>query len=85
MYRVKVFGPSASPDWGMDILVVDSPEDVSENNGVLMVKCVGQPSRPHPNRAEEMLPEIRSSVAIYPRGGWTKAVINDVVVEGELP
>lgn len=82
MYRVKVYGPSVSHAFGMDIHEVASPADVLDRNGVLIVTCPPTPARPHP-RSGIMIKARRSHQVIYPRGGWTKVILEDIVEDPE--
>jgi hypothetical protein len=79
MFRVKVHGPSVTQAFGVDIFVVDSPTDVLDRNGVLIVTTGPRPEVPNPYDPERMRPALRSTQHVYPRGGWTRVVIEDVV------
>ena len=81
-YRVKITGPSASGTFGMDIFTIASPTDVLDRNGVLIVTTPGSPERRKEgliDGAERVFPAVRSRQVIYPRGGWTRVVIEDVI------
>lgn len=82
MFRVKVYGPSTNSQWGQDVFQVASQTDVRDIDGVLVIHIGPNPGRAGEDSPSRFVPAIkatRSSQAIYPRGGWTKVVIADVV------
>lgn len=88
MFKVKVYGDTPykhNAFGGIDIFLVDKPSDVTEKNGVLIITTPGQPERPHPRFEGKTIPATRSSQIIYPRGGWDKIVIQDIITNGDTP
>lgn len=89
-YRVQVHRPlKDAGDYGhVDRLVVNSPSDVVDTDGVLLITIPAQDARDIPlpvsmGDKTRTIPASRSSIVAYPRGGWTKVVVTDVVDEDE--
>jgi hypothetical protein len=80
-YRVTVYGPSTSSHFGADVFVVASPADIADREGVLTILLPGQPERPRPHDPTRVIKATRSAQIIYPRGGWTKVNIVDIIEE----
>lgn len=85
MYRVKVYGRSVSGPFGCDIFEINSPADVVDTDGVLVIKTRPTPHIP----AEPPVPGGRAgrparkatngSQVCYPRGGWSKVIVTDYI------
>lgn len=88
-YRVKVQGPSTRESvFGCDILKVEQPRDVTDRDGVLIVTTLPYPGRPavenDPERPGVFIPARKAtgpSQVVYPRGGWTKVTITQILEE----
>lgn len=88
-YRVKVQGPSTQESvFGVDMFVVTSPADVTDMDGVLIVLVPPYPGRPavehDPARPSVSVPARKAtgpSQVVYPRGGWTKVTITQILEE----
>lgn len=82
-FRAKVYGPSVTGQFGVDIHEITGPADVRDVDGVLLIikpATEGRPFNPDsgiPARRKA----TRGSQVAYPRGGWTKVIITDYVEE----
>lgn len=82
-YRVKVYGPEPSRShFGTDVYVVDSPADVSDVDGVLLIKTPPTPFVKGEDSPSRKIPDrkaTRGSQVCYARGTWTKVVVTDYI------
>lgn len=84
-YRVKVTGPSITGVFGCDIFIVNSPTDVADRDGVLVITTVpfgGAPEKVDPTDGRVIYPARKPtgpSVVAYPRGGWDRVVITQIL------
>lgn len=83
MYRVKVTGPAVDGPFGAAAYVVASPQDIREVEGVLMITMPARPRRPYPHDPSRFTQATRSTQVIYPRGGWHRVIIDDVIEEDD--
>lgn len=79
-YRVRVQGPSATGRFGGDWHWIESPSCVTDKDGLLIVQAPPFPGTP----AHRGMPARKAtgpSQIIYPRGGWTKVTITELLEE----
>lgn len=77
MYFVKVFGPSITGPFECDTYLVESPDKVRDQDGVLLI--LAPAGKLH--LADGTPCDFPATHIVYPRGGWTKIVVSEKVEE----
>lgn len=84
-YRVKVEGPATRHQmFGVGMYVVDNPTAVFDESGALIIELPAFPGRLEEERDGRRIPARRAtgpSRVVYPRGGWDRVVVTEIVEE----
>lgn len=84
-YYVQIYGPHTSGTFGTDSLVVESPRDVRDIEGVLMITTAAREAGVV-TLSSGVTREVKarsSEIVVYPSGEWWKIRIGEILPKGE--